>query len=106
MNDIPKSKSRNLTVIEMKLSDFIYLILKQHNKNFYVYIREFKRNVLTNEEMSTKNRIFMDITNLWYEFHYKLFAFNFKYKSSSFIANSTVLVMNANDSVMQIKNLK
>lgn len=42
----------------------------------------------------------------WYEFRYKIFTFNLKYKSSSFIANNPVLVMNYNNSVMEIKNFK
>lgn len=103
VNNIPKNKSHNL--IEIKLSDYISLILKEHNRQFYVYIREFNRNVFTNEEIFTKHRIYMDIHS-WYEFQYKLFTFNLKYKSSSFIANNTVLVMNIDNSVMRIKNLK
>lgn len=39
------------------------------------------------------------------KFQYKIFAFNLKYKSFSFIANNIVLGLN-NNYVMYIKNVK
>lgn len=45
---------------------------------FLWFIREVKRNVFTNEEIPSKNRIYMDIQS-WYEFQYKMIAFNFRY---------------------------
>lgn len=40
------------------------------------------------------------------KFQYNFFGFNLKFKSSSFIANNTVLVLNYSNSKMRMKNLK
>lgn len=100
-----KGRSSKSIVFQKELSDFIFLTLRLHNRQYHVHIREFNRNVFTKEEIPTKNGIIMDI-NSWYEFQYKIFAFNLRYKSSSFIANNTILVLNYDNSVMRIKNLR
>lgn len=62
--------------------------------------------MFTDEEISTKNGIYIIGYNIqsWYEFQYKIVAFNMRYKSISFVTN-LILVLNQN-SVMRIKNLK
>lgn len=98
-------KSHKTFLFQQELSDFIYLALRLHNRQYYVHIREFNRNVFTKEEIPSKNGIHMDI-NSWYEFQYKIFAFNLRYTSSSFIANNTILVLSYDYTTMRIKNLR
>lgn len=61
--------------------------------------------LLMKKSQQQKKGIIIDI-NTWYEFQYKFFAFNLRYKSSSFIASNTILALNYNNSAMHIKNLK
>lgn len=48
--------------------------------SFLWFIREVKRNVFTNDEIISKNRIYMDIQS-WYEFQYKMIAFNLRFNT-------------------------
>lgn len=84
-------KSCNLIVFEKELSDFIFLILKLHNRQHYIHIREFQRNVFSREKIPTKSGIIVDM-NRWHEFQFKFLAFNLSYKGSPFIATSIILV--------------
>lgn len=97
-------KTRNLKVFHQELGDCFYLTLKLNLRQYFVHIREFKPDMFSDEDIPTKNGVCMDIQS-WYEFQSKIVAFNMRYKSSSFVANNTILVLNQN-SFMQIKNLK
>lgn len=97
-------KTRNLNVFHQELGVCFYLNLKFNMKQYFVHIREFKLDMFSDEDIFTKNEVCMDFQS-WYEFQFKIVAFNMRYKSSSFVANNTILVLNQN-SLMQIKNLK
>lgn len=89
-------------LFQKELSDFIFLTLKLHNRQYFV--DGLNAMCLNNEEMlkPSKNGIIMDIKS-WYQSQYKIFA---RHKISSFISNNTILILNFNNSVMRNQNLK
>lgn len=92
-------------MFQEELSEGFCLALRFHNRQYYVHISECKQNLSSNEQIPSRKNVIMDI-NTWYEFQYKILAFNLKYKSASFVANNIILVLNKNNSDVYIKNLK
>lgn len=85
----------------------IYFLFQKYITYSFLFVsdRGFKLSGLTNEEILTKNGIFMGV-NSWYEFFYKVVSFKLIDKSSSFVTNNMILSLNFNNPVMKIKNLK
>ena len=103
----PKCKVRKNSdfnaLFQQDLGSGMFLSLRLRKKIYSVYINEINHDVANVKEASSK-RLIMDL-NSWYEFQYKVIAFNLKYKNSSFVANNTIIVLNVDNYIMRIKHL-
>lgn len=102
---VVKKNGCYIAVFQQQLGKSLFLTLKLRNNKYNVHICEIKHDTISANKTSSKKGIYIDMQS-WYEFQYKMFSFNMTYKSASFVANNTILVLNMNNSIMQIKHLK
>lgn len=99
---IIKKKSCYNVVYQQDLGNSLFLSLKLRNNAYNVHICEIMHS--DNESISKKG-LYIN-TKSWYEFQYKIFAFNLRFQSSSFVSNNTILALNMNNAIMHMKHLK
>lgn len=74
ISNMKDEKSSN--IYREELGNHIFLSLHLQNYEYFIYLREF-----SNEGIPAENVIYIDIPT-WYEFQYKVLAFNLRYISS------------------------